>query len=137
SPRGQLLPCRARLRFGVGAVPVMDLHTLTLHEAQQQLEARKVSSVELTKAVLEHIRRTDPYLGAFVTVAEEAALKQAAAADQRLKTNDRVSPLTGVPYSVKDGICTRGVRTTCSSRILANYVPPYNATVIQRLEEAG
>jgi aspartyl-tRNA(Asn)/glutamyl-tRNA(Gln) amidotransferase subunit A len=115
----------------------MEVHSLTIREAQQLLTERKVSAVELARGVLDHIRRTDPYLGAFVTIAEEHALRQAAAADERLRTGERVTPLTGIPYSVKDGICTRGVRTTCSSRLLANYFPPYSATVIQRLDEAG
>jgi aspartyl-tRNA(Asn)/glutamyl-tRNA(Gln) amidotransferase subunit A len=115
----------------------MEPHHLTLAEASALLAAGKLSSVELTQAILQRITATDPYLGAYVTVSAEAALKQAKAADERRAKNDRVGPLLGVPFSLKDAIVSRGVRTTASSRILSQYVPPYNATVAARLDTAG
>jgi aspartyl-tRNA(Asn)/glutamyl-tRNA(Gln) amidotransferase subunit A len=115
----------------------MDLHRLTVHEASELLTHKEISSVELTSAALEHIHKTDPHIGAFVTVADDAALEQARQADERLYRGDHLTPLTGIPFAVKDCISTKGIRTTCSSKILDNYIPPYNATVIDRLAEAG
>ena len=101
------------------------------------LSKKQVSSVELTTATLEHIHKTDPRINAFVTVADELALEQARQADERLRSGVNVTPLTGIPFAVKDCISTKAVRTTCSSKILENYIPQYNATVIDRLAEAG
>lgn len=115
----------------------MELHDLSIREAHELLSAKKISSVELTAAVLERIRQVDPRVRAYVTVAEDLALEQARQADERLRSGDGVTPLTGIPFAVKDCLSTRGVRTTCSSKILENYVPQYDATVIERLSGAG
>ncbi len=115
----------------------MEPHRLTIREAHKLLTGKKISSVELTKSVLDCIHSIDPKIRAYVTVADETALDQAFAADQRLATGEPVPLLTGIPFAVKDCISTRGVRTTCSSKILENYVPQYNATVIDRLAESG
>jgi aspartyl-tRNA(Asn)/glutamyl-tRNA(Gln) amidotransferase subunit A len=90
----------------------------------------------LTEAVLERIRQVDGRVRAYVTVTEDLALQQAEEADRRIAAGD-ATPLTGVPVCIKDVMCTRGVRTTCSSRILENFVPPYDAHVTERLLEAG
>ncbi len=110
-----------------------NLTDLTIHEAHKLLKSRQLSSVELTRAYLERISRVDSEVHAFVTVTDKLALKQAEAADRRL-ANDGVSPLTGIPVLIKDVMCTKGVRTTCSSRILENLVPPYDATVVEKLK---
>jgi aspartyl-tRNA(Asn)/glutamyl-tRNA(Gln) amidotransferase subunit A len=115
----------------------MDLHTLTIREAHDLLSTRQISSLELTTAILQRIRQLDPHLHTYVTVSEELALEQARRADARFRTGGAVTPLTGIPFAVKDCISTRGVRTTCSSRILEHYVPQYNAAVIDRLAAAG
>ncbi len=115
----------------------MELDRLTIHEAHELLLARKTTSVELTQAALERIRQTDPQIRAYVTVVEDLALEQARQADERLRAGKDVTLLTGIPFGVKDCLSTKGIRTTCSSRILENYVPPYNATVIERLSAAG
>jgi len=97
------------------------------------LRSRQLSSVELTRAYLKRISMVDPEVKAFVTVTDELALEQAEEADRRL-AKDGGSPLTGIPVLVKDVICTRGVRTTCSSRILEDFTPPYDATVVEKLK---
>jgi len=92
--------------------------------------------VELTKACLERIRQVEPKVRALVTITDELALKQAQKADDLIAAGD-ISPLTGIPVVIKDVICTKGIRTTCSSRMLENFVPPYDATVIEKLNECG
>jgi aspartyl-tRNA(Asn)/glutamyl-tRNA(Gln) amidotransferase subunit A len=112
------------------------LHALTASDAAELLTKREISSVELTRAVLDRIRAVDGKIGAYITVLEEQALEAAAQADERIAKGDG-GPMTGVPIAVKDNMCTRGVRTTCGSRILENFVPPYDAHVVERLRAAG
>ena len=113
-----------------------ELHRLTAHEARKLLSNREVSSVELTQAVLDRIAAVDDRLGAYLTVSDELALAQAADADTSL-SNGGGGLLTGVPVSVKDNMCTKGIRTTCGSRMLETFVPPYDGHVISRLRDAG
>lgn len=112
------------------------LNTLTIKEAREGLKSRKFSSVELTKACLGRIKRVESKINAFVTICEEEALRDAKKADVLL-TNGVDLPLLGVPLSIKDNFNTKGVRTTASSKVLNNYIPPYDATVVSRLKEAG
>jgi len=114
----------------------LNLSDLTIHQAHQLLKNRELSSVELTKAVLERISQVEERVRAFVTVTRDEALRQAEQADERIHRGD-FQPLTGVPVLIKDNICTKGIRTTCSSRMLENFVPPYDATVVERLRDAG
>ena len=109
------------------------LFNLTIHEARELLESRQVSSEELTMAALGRIEQVDSRVGAFVTVTGDAALDQARQADEAI-AHGSAAPLTGIPMQVKDNMCTRGVPTTCSSRMLEGFVPPYNATVVERLQ---
>ncbi len=109
---------------------------LTIHEARALLDARKLSSVELAKSVLARIARVEPKVKAYVTVTEDAALRQAQAADERIARGE-TGPLLGIPMQLKDNLITRGIRTTCSSRMLERFVPPYDATVTERLLSAG
>ena len=113
-----------------------ELDGLTAGEAHALLLQREVSAVELTRAVLDRIAAVDERVAAYVTVTGEEALARAAAADRRIAAGE-AGPLTGVPVCVKDVISTAGVRTTCSSRMLERFVPPYDAHVIERLAAAG
>jgi len=111
-------------------------YDLTIHEAHQLLKKRELSSVELTKGVLERIHHVEDKVRCFVTLTEDAALAQAKQADARIKAGE-IFPLTGIPALIKDNMCTRGVKTTCSSKMLESFVPPYDATVVERLKAAG
>jgi aspartyl-tRNA(Asn)/glutamyl-tRNA(Gln) amidotransferase subunit A len=108
------------------------LWQLTIHQAHELLTQRQVSSVELTKACLDRMAAVDDRVKACITVTEERALKQAQEADRAI-AQGYITPLTGVPLLVKDLICTKGIRTTCGSRILQDFVPPYDADVIDKL----
>ena len=115
----------------------MDLLRLTLHEARDLLSKREIRSVDLTRAYLDRIEAVDPAIGAYLTVIPEAALEQAAGADKHLDRGEGVPPLCGIPVGLKDNLVTRGVRTTCASRILENFIPPYDGTAVARLRDAG
>ncbi len=106
-------------------------------ELAGQLAEGTVTSVDLTRHYLGRIAATEPKLNAFVTVMEEEALRAAAKSDERRAAGKTLSPLDGVPVAVKDNMITEGVRTTCGSRILENFVPPYIGTAVRKLQEAG
>ncbi len=115
----------------------MELHELSIQQAHELLSSREISSEELTRAYLERIERLDPQVKSYVTVTADSALKQARDVDQRIKTGESLTPLTGIPYSAKDSISTRGVNTTCSSRILEDYKPFYDSTAIGKLKSTN
>ncbi len=108
----------------------------TISEASKLLKEKKISSVELTKKYLERIDSVESGLRALVTVTKEQALEQAKKADEAIAAG-KAGPLTGIPIIIKDNMCTRGVRTTCSSKMLENFVPPYDATVVEKLNSEG
>ncbi|MBD3620503.1 MAG: Asp-tRNA(Asn)/Glu-tRNA(Gln) amidotransferase subunit GatA [Chromatiales bacterium] len=112
------------------------MHNKTIAELAAALQQGEVSSVELTQHFIDRIETLDVELNAFITVTPEHALDAARAADARIKAGD-AGPLTGVPIAHKDIFCTRGVRTSCGSRMLDNFVAPYDATVVERLQAAG
>jgi aspartyl-tRNA(Asn)/glutamyl-tRNA(Gln) amidotransferase subunit A len=114
----------------------MELTELTIHEMHRGLAARELTSTELTRAFLDRIEATDDKVNAFITICEESALAQAAEADRRLVAGEG-DALTGIPVALKDIFNTEGVRTTCASRILSNYVAPYDATVVAKLKKQG
>ena len=106
-------------------------------EHAEALRKQEYSSVELTEAYLKAIREKDEKIGAFLTLTEEEALTAAKASDDRRAAGTLLSPIDGIPGAIKDNICTKGVRTTCASRMLADYLPPYDATVMEKLNGAG
>jgi len=114
----------------------MSLYPLTIYEAGKLLQKKEISSQELTRSVLDRIFALEERVGSYITIAEEKALEQAKQADARIAKGE-ITPLTGIPIAVKDLICTQGIRTTCASKILEDFVPPYDATVIRKLKEAG
>jgi aspartyl-tRNA(Asn)/glutamyl-tRNA(Gln) amidotransferase subunit A len=115
----------------------MSLHTLTIHELGAKLKTREVSSVELTEAVFARISATEERLHSYITLCRESALGEAKRADERLKARGDNSPLLGIPIALKDIFLTRGTLTTCASKILGNFVPPYDGTAVKKLKERG
>ncbi len=115
----------------------MKLQNITISRLQKLLLNRKISPQEITQALLARIREKNSRVNAYLTVAEDEAPAQAGVADKRLGKGDGACPLTGIPLAIKDNICIKGVRMTCASKILEHYVPPYNATVIERLSDQG
>ncbi len=111
----------------------MELYSYTAHEACDMLRKGEVSSVELTKAVLGRIDEVEERVGGYITVTRDEALKNAEAADALIKEG-KGGELTGIPIAIKDNICTEGVLTTCASKMLYNFVSPYDATVIKKLK---
>ncbi len=109
---------------------------LTIHEAAERLAAGELTAVELAKAALDRIDRVDQAVRAYLTTTPEAVLAQARVADERRAAGEH-NPLLGVPLAIKDVLCTQGMPTTCGSRILENFVPPYDATAVARLRAAG
>jgi aspartyl-tRNA(Asn)/glutamyl-tRNA(Gln) amidotransferase subunit A len=114
-----------------------ELYRLSITEAGKLLRERKISSVELTHAHLDRIRAVEDKVRAYTLVTDDLALKQAEAADRRFKNSDTVAPLTGIPLAIKDVICTKDITTTCGSRMLENFKPPYDAAVMERLNADG
>ena len=114
----------------------MELYSLTIHEAQQKLRAGEITSTELTESVLERIARVEEKVGAYIAVQAELALQMARFADERRATGED-NPLLGIPLGIKDAIITMGMRTTAGSAILEDYIPPFDATAIDRLRRAG
>ena len=113
----------------------MKLYDKPAHVLHDMLREKKISAVELTKDVLERLEAVEDEVGAYLTVTREAALEQAEAVDKKIAGGEELSFFAGIPGALKDNICTQGVKTTCASKILENFVPPYDATVTQKLRE--
>ena len=113
-----------------------ELNWLSIQDAHNQLKSRQISSMELTQACLDRIDAVEDRVQSFLTLTPEIALAQAKEADKMLAAG-KGGPLTGVPVQIKDVMCTKGVTTTCASRMLENFVPVYNATAVERLIGQG
>ena len=113
------------------------LYELTAHELHEKLKTREITSAELTQSVFNRIDAVEGQIEGYITLTRETALQQAEIADAGFQRGDEMPPLAGIPIAVKDVICTKGVLTTCGSKILGNFVPPYDATVITELHRQG
>ena len=115
----------------------MKLLEKTAVEQHKALINKEVSATELTKASLERIKRLDSTLGAFNSLCEDEALKTAKLVDEKIARGEEIPILAGIPTALKDNMNLKGSKTTCSSKILENFVPPYESTVTQKLLDAG
>lgn len=106
---------------------------MTIHELHQKLVAKELSAVELTNAVIAHKAKTEPTVHAYLADSHEQALAVAAKVDEKIAAGEAISPLAGIPGAVKDNICIKDQQATCASRMLENFVPPYNASVVEKL----
>ena len=116
---------------------LVDLTTLTIRELSSLISSRKISCVELIDQTLGKIRRLNPMLNAFITITEDSARRDAKHADSLIRRGKYLGPLHGIPISVKDLIYIKGVRSTSGSKILSDFVPTYDSTVITKLRSAG
>src|SRR5213594_3479338 len=115
----------------------MNVHSLSLHELSAKLKKREVSAEELTRAVFDRVAATEDRIHSYITLCPETALSEAKRADQQLRTEKNSLPLLGMPIALKDIFLTQGVLTTCASKILGNFIPPYDATTVKKLKESG
>ena len=115
----------------------MDLMSYTAVELGRKIKAKEITAVEAAEAALDAIKSKEEKINGFVTVDEEGALKRAAEVQQKIEEGKLSGPLAGVPIAIKDNMCTEGLKTTCSSKILYNYIPTYSAEAVKKLEEAG
>ena len=115
----------------------MSLNELTAHELHEKLVALEITSAQLTQSVYDRIEDVEGIIDGFITLTKEAAFEQAEATDNALRRGDKVRPLAGIPIAIKDVICTNGILTTCGSKMLKNFVPPYDATVMKHIHQQG
>jgi len=113
----------------------MELHQLTIHELHTLLVNREVTAREVTEALYQRIRKVEEKIGAYLMLTEEAAFHQADEVDRKIAREEAIEDLAGVPLGIKDILCTKGIHTTCGSKILENYVPFYDGTVVRKLKE--
>jgi len=114
----------------------MEIYLLPAHRLHELLKRKEVTCRQVTESVLRRIEKVEGQIHAYITLTPDLAMEQATSADARFQKGE-AGPLTGIPLAIKDLICTRGVRTTCGSHILENFIPPYDATVIEKLKAAG
>ena len=111
----------------------MDITNLTVHELKEKLDKKEITISEINKAYVERIKEKEPEVNAFVTVLAEDALKKAQEVEEKVNNGEIKTPLAGIPIGIKDNICTKGVKTTCSSKMLENFTSPYDATVMEKI----
>ena len=114
-----------------------ELTERTIFEHAEALRKKEYSSVQLTQAYLEQINKKDKTIGAYITVTADRAIESAKAFDEGRSSDREISPLAGIPCGIKDNMCTKGIKTTCASKMLGGYIPPYSAHVVEKLEKSG
>ncbi len=114
----------------------MELNQLTIHELQKKIRGGETTSLEITESLFERIEAVEGKVNSYITLTKESALKEAEIADKEIKKG-KAGELTGIPIAIKDLMCTKGVRTTCGSRILETFIPPYDSTVVKKLRDDG
>lgn len=115
----------------------MELYKSTIHVLHDLLVKKEISATELTNSVFNRINAVEPSIRSYITETRQQALVQAAAVDAKIGRGEPIAPLAGIPGALKDNICTKGIKTTCASKMLANFIPPYNATVADKLADQG
>lgn len=115
----------------------MNLFDLTAHELSTMLSKKEISTTELLNNQYERIEKVEGKVNSYVELSKELAMQQAKLAQKLIDNGENISPLTGIPMAIKDNMCTDGVKTTCASKMLHNFIPPYNATVVEKLEKNG
>ncbi|MBB6216208.1 aspartyl-tRNA(Asn)/glutamyl-tRNA(Gln) amidotransferase subunit A [Anaerosolibacter carboniphilus] len=115
----------------------MKIEQMTIEEIQKGYSEKLFTVTEVVQSYLDRIEKLDPQIGAFISLCSESALKEAEVLDERLAAGEDIGLLGGIPVAVKDNICTRSIKTTCASKILEDFVPPYDATIVQKLKDAG
>jgi len=111
----------------------LSLYQKTAHELHELLTTKKISAVELAEDVLNRVDEKESEIGAYLEITREVAKKSAQNVDEKISRGEKILPLEGIPCAIKDNICTKGIKTTCASKILANFIPPYDATVVTKL----
>jgi len=115
----------------------LQLFRLTAHELHGLLSKKEISAEELNKAVFDRIEAVEDKIGAYICRTKKYALERARVVDRQIKNGEKIAPLSGIPVAIKDNICTNGISTTAGSRILSGFIPPYSATVVNKLDAAG
>ncbi|WP_456300427.1 Asp-tRNA(Asn)/Glu-tRNA(Gln) amidotransferase subunit GatA [Tepidibacter aestuarii] len=116
---------------------LLKLYEMTLKEVSEKIKKQEITALELTQSILDRIKEVEPKVDSYITITEEEALNRAKEIDEKIKAGEEISVLAGIPMAVKDNICTDGVKTTCASKMLENFIPPYDATVVKKLNDAG
>ena len=113
----------------------MEITELTVHELMEKLKSKELTSTEITKAYVDRIKEKEPEVEAFVTTLTDEALTKAEEIDKKIEAGEIKGDFAGIPIGIKDNICTKGIKTTCSSRMLENFISPYNATVVEKIND--
>ena len=113
----------------------MNITELTVHELQEKLKNKELTITEITKAYIDRINEKEKDVQAFVTVLSDSAMEQATNIQNQIEKGENKGKFAGIPIGIKDNMCTKGIKTTCSSKMLENFVAPYSATVVEKLDE--